>query len=132
MIKVRIGKKMKGAAVVILNENNELLLLKRSMKSGWMPGKWGLPGGKLESGETTEDAAIRETKEETGLTVRDLKYLPNFSTNKADLYAAGSYTGNVVIDFEHDAFKWLSRQEVDSYDTTPEITGLFDWVLKNG
>ena len=131
MIRIRIKKKMKGAAVVILDDKDRLLLLKRSMKSGWMPGKWGLPGGKVESGETSEEGATRETKEETGLTVSGLELLPSFSAKEVDIYRAGSYSGEVVIDFEHDEYEWLSREQVNKYDTTPEISALFDWVLNN-
>lgn len=131
MIRIRIKKKMKGAAVVILDDKDRLLLLKRSMKSGWMPGKWGLPGGKVESGETSEEGAARETKEETGLIVSGLELLPSFSAKEVDIYRADSYSGEVVIDFEHDEYEWLSREQVNKYDTTPGISALFDWVLNN-
>lgn len=48
-----------------------LLLLKATGKFGG--GLWNAPGGKIESGETPEDAAIREVREETGLTVKKLE-----------------------------------------------------------
>lgn len=131
MIRIRFKKKMKGAATVVLDNENRMLLLKRSMKSRWMPGKWGLPGGKIEAGETSKFAAARETKEETGLVVTGLKLLPSFGSKGADIYRAASYTGEVVIDFEHDAYAWLSREEIDKYETTPEIVELFDWILEN-
>ena len=67
MITIRIGEKMKGSAVLILDDRGRALILKRSMKSRWMPGKWGLPGGKVERGENSLGAVIRETKEETDL-----------------------------------------------------------------
>jgi len=57
--------------VFIFNKANELLLL----KSHKWPGKYVIPGGHVELGETLEQAAVREAKEETGLDVYDLKFI---------------------------------------------------------
>ena len=58
-----------GAAVLVWNPRGEVLLVRPSADSGWAPG-WATPGGMLERGETPEDAAARETMEETGVHVR--------------------------------------------------------------
>ena len=122
---------MKGSAVVILDDDSNMLLLLRSEKSRWMPKKWGLPGGKVESGEETVEAAIRETKEETSLRVQNLSYLKDFSHKAVDLFYTNDYDGDVQIDFEHDDYEWVSRADVEQYDTTPRIVEIFDWILKN-
>lgn len=62
-----------GAVVLIINEENELLLQHRT------DGSWGLPGGLMELGESLEETARREVKEETGLTVGSLELLDVFS-----------------------------------------------------
>ncbi len=54
---------MVGAAVLIVNHQNELLMLLRTDN-----GCWGIPGGAMEPGESLEETARRETFEETGLT----------------------------------------------------------------
>lgn len=54
-------KKIIAAGGLVINEHNELLMIYRR-------GKWDLPKGKLDEGETIEQCAIREVKEETGLT----------------------------------------------------------------
>jgi hypothetical protein len=64
-----------GAVVIILNKQNEVLLQHRS-DSGW-----GLPGGLMELGESLEETARREVKEETGLTVGELELMGIFSGN---------------------------------------------------
>ncbi|MCL2499767.1 MAG: NUDIX domain-containing protein [Defluviitaleaceae bacterium] len=53
-----------GACIV--NENNEILLQKRNKEDDI----WGIPGGIVEIGESIEEAAIREVKEETGLDIK--------------------------------------------------------------
>ena len=131
MIRIRIGKKMKGSAVVILDDDSNMLWLLRSEKSRWMPKKWGLPGGKVESGEEPVEAAIRETKEEANLNVQNLTYLKDLSDKSVDLFYTTDYDGDVQIDFEHDDYEWVSRADVEQYDTTPRIVEIFDWVLKN-
>ncbi len=53
-----------GVAVGLVNKNNQILLEQRS-DCGW----WGMTGGKLEMGETIEECAAREVKEETNLEI---------------------------------------------------------------
>ena len=124
---------MKGSAVLILDDKDRALILKRSMKSRWMPGKWGLPGGKVEKSENSLGAVIRETKEETDLDLEpvDMKRLEEFSNKVVDMFYASAYTGEVRIDFEHDDFEWATRADIESYDTTPNLVEVFDWILKN-
>lgn len=54
-------------ACVIINENNEVLMIQEAKKS--CAGKWYLPAGRMEMGETIIEAATREVLEETGLNI---------------------------------------------------------------
>lgn len=49
-----------------------VLLIRRAADHDTEPGKWALPGGHVDTGETSEQAAYRELAEETGLPLRDL------------------------------------------------------------
>lgn len=120
MIKIVIGNKKKGAACVIENSGTFLLLL-RPTNSSWAPGQWAFAGGKLEPGETSLEAVIREVKEETGLDISNPKYLKNCSNKAVDTYYCDDYTGNVVIDFEHDDFRWVRPDELGDYDLAPDV-----------
>lgn len=55
------------AAAVIINDGR-VLLVRRQVKEGAL--SWQFPAGEVEPGESGDDAAVRETQEETGLTVR--------------------------------------------------------------
>ncbi|MEF2280221.1 Nudix hydrolase [Deinococcus sp. YIM 134068] len=63
----------RAAGVVILNNRDEVLLV-REGKPG-SAGLWHIPSGSVEEGENPQDAAVRETREETGLTVRPVRLL---------------------------------------------------------
>ncbi|PZE21621.1 NUDIX hydrolase [Paenibacillus xerothermodurans] len=60
---VVVPKHIVSAAAIVLNEQNEILLIKGPRRG------WEMPGGQVEEGESLRDAAIRETKEESGLDI---------------------------------------------------------------
>ncbi|MBY0097366.1 NUDIX hydrolase [Mesobacillus maritimus] len=64
-----------GAVAVIVDDSGRILLEQRRFPKE----TWGLPGGLMELGESTEEVAKREVLEETGLTVNDLKLINVYS-----------------------------------------------------
>ena len=62
-----------GVGVAILKNNQVLLGLRKGKHED---GTWGLPGGSLEYNEELEDCAVRETKEECGVTIKNIRRGP--------------------------------------------------------
>ncbi len=61
-------KHIVSAATIVMTEQREILLIKGPRRG------WEMPGGQVEEGESLKEAAIRETKEETGIDIEVLKF----------------------------------------------------------
>jgi ADP-ribose pyrophosphatase YjhB (NUDIX family) len=62
------GKVWLAVAGLVINAENEWLVVKK--KYGGLKGKWSIPAGFVDEGETVDEAVVREVKEETGLSCR--------------------------------------------------------------
>ena len=98
-IRKMIGKKpmfLVGAGVIVQDNEDRVLMIKRTDN-----GKWGIPGGSLELGETFEDAAARELKEETGITADRLNLFRVYSGERMRfVYPNGDVVYNAVCIFQ--------------------------------
>jgi 8-oxo-dGTP pyrophosphatase MutT (NUDIX family) len=63
-----VPKHIVSAATIVINDKNEILLIKGPRRG------WEMPGGQVEEGESLKDAAVRETKEETGIDIEVTKF----------------------------------------------------------
>ncbi len=73
------GKIIVAAGAVISDSNGRVLLVRhRPERKGFWAGKWICPGGKVEPGESLDEAAAREVMEETGLKLQIDSWLPPF------------------------------------------------------
>lgn len=61
-------KHIVSAATIVINDKNEILLIKGPRRG------WEMPGGQVEEGESLKEAAIRETKEESGVEIEIIKF----------------------------------------------------------
>lgn len=103
-----------GCGAIVVNDNNEVLLVKRSLESRTEPGEWSRPGGEVERGETIEKAVEREVFEETGVrvqVVRLLEVTQNISEGKhwIALGYLAKYVSGEAVNREpkkHDEVKW--------------------------
>jgi 8-oxo-dGTP diphosphatase len=65
---MKTPKHIISAATIVLNNQNEILLIKGPRRG------WEMPGGQVEEGESLKDGAIRETKEESGIDIEIIKF----------------------------------------------------------
>lgn len=82
-----------AACVVLIDENDKILLTKRSVEP--QIGYWCLPGGFIELGEAPEDAALRELMEETGVTGQ-IERLMGVMSDPNALYHTVLITGYLI------------------------------------
>jgi len=122
----------------------EFLQLRRSAED-YLGGTWQTVRGSAEPGETSAQTALRELKEETGLTPVEFYTLgicENCYIAPADtlfhsptFVALVNLNDAVILDREHDAFRWISRQEVADQFMWPSEAPLLQAVcqiLDNG
>jgi mutator protein MutT len=107
-----------GNLCYIINHQDEILL--QYKRKGFGVGKWNGPGGKVELGETSEQAVIREVKEETGLDIKNLKKMAElefYFINKEEwnqavhVYVTKDFTGDMQASDEGE-LKWFKINEI--------------------
>jgi 8-oxo-dGTP pyrophosphatase MutT (NUDIX family) len=123
-----------GAAILVLDEQNRLLLLKRSDNQCW-----GIPGGAIEPGETLEIAAKREALEETNLEIGEISLFGVFSGpefyykypngdevyNVSSVYLSREWRGEVKLNAEHTEWRWFGIHEIPD-DLSPPIKPIIE------
>lgn len=123
--------------VIYFNEDNEVLLLKRSADSFFMPNKWCLPGGHVEENSSLLDNAIRELEEETNIQPITLTCIENYTFKSGDcttIYICfEKYTKSHDIKIchgEHSQYMFVNLNELLSgkFDLMPEILNYFKMI----
>ena len=113
--------------VACLNDEQQFLVIRRSNIDD-RGGQWTIPGGHIDDKDNSIEAgAVRELEEEAGLTCK-ISDLVFFGTPKPDkhMFLTQKWTGNVNVDkpnpktgdVEHDAYKWLTIEEIKDIDNS--------------
>ena len=124
----RLGKQgtlRLGCSAIIFDEKREKVLLTRRVDNG----RWCLPGGGMESGESAAETCEREVLEETGLTVRVKRLIGVYSNpNQLVIYPDGNKAFFVVLSFEAEVMDGelsLSDETTDfGYFSVPEMESM--------
>jgi mutator protein MutT len=124
-------------AAIIVSHNGRLLLQQRAMEP--RAGFWTFPGGFVEVGETPEQGAVRETKEEVGLDVTPSGLLGVYSRPHVGIVLVvyeGESTSDAAIvgDAESSQIRWFAQEEVPWSELAFETTeaALRDWLRRHG
>lgn len=120
---------------LILKDDGRVLAARRSSSMD-LPGKWEFPGGKVEPGETPEEALIREINEELGILVRISRAMPahvhHYREKSIKLipFVCSVISGEVRLK-EHQSWSWFHHKELETLDwAEADIPILKEYLLK--
>jgi mutator protein MutT len=132
---------MAGAALLIINQENQLLMIKRTDNKCW-----GVPGGAMELGENLEDTIKREVKEEIGVDVKNLELFGVYSGQELYYkYPNGAEVYNVSVVYiirnfnekvtvnpdEHSEYKYFDVRNLPGEISPPIKPILRDLQVRN-
>lgn len=100
------------ASGIIISEK-KILLIRRTYDTSEFPGCWGCPGGRANPGETPEEIAIREVKEETGLDFKPTIFFARAQHKDRDMHRfLGTWSGKINIQEEESTgWGWFTYAE---------------------
>ena len=123
-------KTIKVVAAVI-KRNNKIFVTQRGY--GEFKDGWEFPGGKVEKGETKEEALIREIKEELDTVIKVDSYLDTIEYDYPDFHLSmdcivcSIVEGHLVLK-EHEDSKWIKKEEIDTLNWLPADLIILDKV----
>ena len=111
---------LKCAVYVLFIKNSKILLYRRA-NTGWQDGKYGTPAGHLEKNENIINAAVREAKEESGLTVKakDLEFV--HVVHRLFVKGKSIETNRDYIDFFFLAKKWKGQPMITEENKSDDM-----------
>ncbi len=121
----------------VINKDKTLMLHRIKKKNDVHEGKWNGLGGKFESGETPQECAIREVKEESGLLIKDPMMhgfitFPMFDGKKdwyVFLFTANKFTGH-LSDSHEGKLEWIDNNKLLDLNLWEGDRIFIPWLLQ--
>lgn len=124
-----------AAVIKAKNENGEPIIFATQRGYGEFKGGWEFPGGKIEDGETPQEALKREIMEEldteiaVGELIKTIEYdYPTFHLSM-DCFWCEIVKGDLVLK-EHEAAKWLKKEQLGDVEWLPADVIVIETIKK--
>lgn len=118
---------------VVLKQNGRYLLVQEAKEH--VRGKWNLPGGKTNPGETVEECAIREALEETGYSVELIRKVGVYQNAALDDAVKHAFEAKIIggeLDYPKDELldaQWFTFQEVERMKEHLRHPSVFEAIM---
>ena len=116
----------------IIYKNNKFLIAQRNLKKA-QGGLWEFPGGKVEEGESYENALAREIKEEFNANIEVNEYIGENIHHYPEkdirllFYKARLLSENIEL-LEHEDYKWITKDDKDNFEFAGADKVVFDLI----
>ena len=116
----------------IIYKDDKFLIAQRNLKKA-QGGLWEFPGGKLEVGETPEDALVREIKEEFNADIKveefvgeNIHHYPEKDIKH--MFYKARLIGENIEALEHEDFKWITKEDRDNFEFAGADRKVFEMI----
>ncbi len=135
-----ISIKIVICANIIIRKDGKYLVIKRSLKKKVGPGITHFVGGKVELNESPYAAAVRELREEAGISAKNIRceavvtevHPPSTYGTWLVFYFSGDYESGVITTTDEGELFWLTAAEIKSQKLIPAVRETIDYILDPG